>query len=72
MMRKIILSNFVSLDGYFTGPGDDLSWLNVNDEFLEYAEGMLNSVDVILFGRITYEMMKAYWTVDLVKVSDPV
>jgi len=71
-MRKIIVSNFVSLDGYFAGPNDDLSWHNVNDEFLQYAEDMLNSVDVILFGRITYQMMKAYWTMDSVKVSDPV
>jgi len=71
-MRKIIVSNFVSLDGYFAGPGDDLSWHNVNDEFFAYAEEMLNSADTMLFGRITYEMMKAYWTMESVKISDPV
>jgi dihydrofolate reductase len=71
-MRKIFISNFVSIDGYLAGPEGDLSWHNVNDEFLSYAAAMLESVDTILFGRLTYEMMAAYWTSDSVKTNDPI
>ena len=61
-MRKIIVSNMVTLDGYIEGPNRELDWHVLNDEFLKYAEDMLNAADVLLFGRVTYEMMAAYWT----------
>ncbi|MFE9955383.1 hypothetical protein [Micromonospora sp. NPDC005299] len=31
-MRRIIVALSVSLDGYFEGPGGDLSWHRVDDE----------------------------------------
>jgi len=72
IVRKIIVSNFVSLDGYIAGPNGELDWHIVNKEFLDYAEDMLNSVDTILFGRVTYEMMAAYWPKPEPKANDPV
>jgi dihydrofolate reductase len=71
-MRKLFISNLVSLDGYQAGPNGELDWFTVDKEFLEYAEDMMNSVDIILFGRITYEMMAAYWPMDHAKTSDPI
>jgi len=70
-MRKLILSNFVSLDGFIEGPNQELDWHNVNDEFLDYALNMLNDADIILFGRKTYEMMAAYWPTENVVANDP-
>jgi len=60
-MRKIIVSNLVSLDGFFEGPNRELDWFAVDEEFLEYARTLLTTVDTILFGRITYQHMAAYW-----------
>ena len=71
-MRKLITSNFVSLDGYLAGPGGDLSWHAVNDEFFSYAESMLEAAGTLVFGRKTYELMFSYWTQEQVKVDDPV
>jgi dihydrofolate reductase len=63
-MGKLIMWNLVTLDGYFEGPrkwdldfhnhvwGDDLERLSI--EQLEQSEGLL-------FGRVTYEGMAAYW-----------
>jgi len=71
-MRKVFVFNLVSLDGYFEGPNRDISWHNVDAEFNEYAVDMLNSVDTLLFGRVTYELMASYWpTPDVIK-SDPI
>src|ERR1700726_4944303 len=71
-MRKVILSNLVSLDGFFEGPNRELDWFVVNDEFFEYARELLNSVDTILFGRVTYEYMASYWPTPAAAGNDPV
>lgn len=73
-MRKVIVSNLISLDGYIDGPGKDLSWHSPGPEFFAYALKMLtDEVDTLLFGRITYQMMEAYWTGPVAeKSNDPV
>src|SRR5450432_241052 len=60
-MRKIIVSNLISLDGFFEGPNKELDWFVVEEEFFDFARNQLFEVDTILFGRITYEMMAGYW-----------
>ncbi len=32
-MRKLVVFNLVSLDGYFAGPDGNIDWHNVDDEF---------------------------------------
>lgn len=51
----------VTLDGYFEGPGHDLSWHNTDEEFVKFAEEQLDETDTLIFGRKTYEMMAAFW-----------
>ena len=60
-MRKVIVSNLVSLDGFFEGPNKELDWFVVEEEFFDFARNQLLEVDTILFGRVTYEMMAGYW-----------
>jgi dihydrofolate reductase len=60
-MRRIIVSNLMSLDGFFEGPNHELDWFVVDEEFFEYARDMLRGVDIILFGRKTYRYMADYW-----------
>jgi dihydrofolate reductase len=71
-MRKLFVFNLVSLDGYFEGPGKDISWHNVDAEFNEYAVDMLNSKDILLFGRVTYDLMAGYWPTPEAIKNDPV
>ncbi len=71
-MRKLFAFNLVSLDGYFEGLKRDISWHNVDAEFNEYAVEMLNSVDTLLFGRVTYELMASYWPTPDVMKNDPI
>jgi len=71
-MRKLFVFNLATLDGYFEGRKRDISWHNVDAEFNEYAVDMLNSVDMLLFGRVTYDLMAGYWpTPDAIK-NDPI
>jgi dihydrofolate reductase len=71
-MRKVIFFMFTSLDGFFEGPGRDISWHHVDEQFNEFAIEQLNSADTLLFGRVTYEMMASYWPTSAAKTDDPV
>jgi len=71
-MRKLFVFNLMSLDGYFEGVNRDLGWHNVDAEFNEYAHGMLDSVDLLLFGRVTYDLMARFWPSPEALRDDPV
>jgi dihydrofolate reductase len=60
-MRRLIVSNVMSLDGFFEDPDKKIDWFVIDEEFLQYAREMLRSTDTIVFGRATYEHMAAYW-----------
>lgn len=60
-MRKIIVSNLVSLDGFFEGADKEIDWFKTDESFFDYARQLLTEVDTILFGRVTYQMMAAFW-----------
>jgi dihydrofolate reductase len=72
-MRNIYLFMMVTLDGFFEGPKREIDWHNAdNSEFNDFAVDQLNHTGMILFGRVTYEMMASYWpTPDAVR-NDPV
>jgi dihydrofolate reductase len=60
-MRNVVLSMQVSLDGFIARPNGELDWHLVDGEFNEYAKDLLNSVDTLVFGRVTYQLMAASW-----------
>ncbi len=62
-MRKVIASEFVSLDGYMVGPNEDISWVmnSFNAEMSQYEVNLMKSMDTILLGRVTYEIMANHW-----------
>lgn len=72
-MRKIYLFSLVTLDGFFEGARKwELDWHNVDEEFQKFAIDQLNATDLLLFGRVTYEGMAAYWTTPDAMKNDPV
>jgi len=61
-MRKLIVFNQVSLDGYFTDVDGDMSWAHKQDaEWNAFVAENARSGGELLFGRITDELMKSYW-----------
>ena len=71
-MRKLSVFNLVTLDGYISGAGGDISWHRVDNEFQRYAEKNSNSGNTLLFGRVTYEMMAGYWPSPEALKDDPI
>lgn len=62
-MKKVIVSNIMSLDGFMAGPAGEIDWFAgfADPEFEEYAVTFISSIDTMLFGRVTYELMASYW-----------
>lgn len=64
-MRKLIMWNIITLDGYFDGNQNwDLPFHKVvwGQELEKLSLKQLNSADYLVFGRVTYEGMAAHWT----------
>ena len=70
-MRKVIFFNLTSLDGYFEGPGRDINWHHVDEEFNDFAIQQTGEFGALLFGRVTYELMANYWPTEAAKRDDP-
>jgi len=70
-MRKVIFFMLTSVDGFFEGAGHNIDWHNVDEEFNEFANEQLSSTDMLLFGRVTYELMASYWPTEQAKADDP-
>jgi dihydrofolate reductase len=71
-MRKIIISEMVTPDGYFAGPIGELDWFFWNEEMAKNAIDLMSIVDTILFGRVTYELMASYWPSASAPTEDPI
>ena len=71
-MRKLIFQMMVTLDGFFEGPQHEIDWHVVDDEFNQYAWELCAGLDTLLFGRLTYELMAAFWPSPRALRDDPV
>ena len=69
-MRKIVVSNYISLDGFIAGPNGEIDWFAWDDETAQYSKELADSFDTMLFGRVTYELMAGYWPT--VTTEDPI
>jgi dihydrofolate reductase len=60
-MRKVVVFNFVSLDGFFADEDGNLDWQIVDGEFNKAAVEIIQAFDTILFGRMTYQLFERFW-----------
>ncbi|MGV3508017.1 MAG: dihydrofolate reductase family protein [Sphingobacteriaceae bacterium] len=72
-MRKLIMWNIITLDGYFEGnqnwdlPFHEVVW---GQELEKLSIEQLNTADYLVFGRVTYEGMAAHWTKEQGEIAD--
>ena len=60
-MRKLVVCNIVSLDGFYSGPGGNVMAMPFDDGFSDYNAERLRAADTLLLGRTTYEGFRSYW-----------
>jgi len=70
-MRRVILQEFVTLDGLAAGPNGSTDFVPASTKgdrsFGEEQSRLMDALDTILLGRVTYEMFSRYWP----DVADP-
>ncbi len=61
-MRQVHVFDNVSLDGFFTDAKSDMSWAHKRDEeWNAFASSNAGGNAALLFGRVTYDQMAAFW-----------
>jgi dihydrofolate reductase len=60
-MRKLIVANIVSIDGFYSGPNDDVMAMPFDEPFDDYNAERLRAADTLLVGRRSFEGFKGYW-----------
>ncbi|HTE32880.1 MAG TPA: dihydrofolate reductase family protein, partial [Chryseolinea sp.] len=79
-MRKIIVTEFITLDGVIEAPGGDETnhphggWQTKysSSEAGKYKIDELSSVDTLLLGKTTYEVFASYWPTQTGDFADPI
>ncbi|MFA6958094.1 MAG: dihydrofolate reductase family protein [Thermoanaerobaculia bacterium] len=72
-MRKVVVFDQVSLDGYFVDARGDMSWAHKDDdEWNAFVEGNAAGGGGLAFGRVTYEMMASFWPTEQAKTHFPI
>src|SRR5262249_30791644 len=63
-MRKLIVFNHQTLDGYFVDMNGDMSWAKADHQDAErnaFVAENASGGGVLVFGRITYGLMASFW-----------
>jgi len=64
-MRKVVLQEFVSLDGQVAGPNDSVDFIPASTRsdpsFGQEQVVLIGTTDTLLLGRVTYWMFAGFW-----------
>lgn len=72
-MRQVSVFNFMTMNGFFKGPGGDIRWNgHRGGEERDYAVDSMQPGNIILMGRATYELMIQWWPTPQAIQADPV
>lgn len=73
-MRRLIVFNNVTVDGYFADKNGDMRWAHrqtQDPEFNAFIADNAGSDGQLLFGRKTYQMMASYWPTPMALQNEP-
>jgi dihydrofolate reductase len=74
-MRKLIAFNHVSLDGYFVDVNGGMSWAKSDLKDAEWNAFVAENAKgggMLVFGRVTYQLMASYWPTPIADQHDPI
>ena len=60
-MRKIIVTTWITLDGFIAGPNGEMDWIIVDETMGIYENDLVNSADTLILGRVTYQIFSGAW-----------
>ena len=60
-MSDIFLHINVSVDGFIEDREREMDWAFADDEWESYVNEVLGSIDAMIFGRVTHQLLAGYW-----------
>ncbi|GGO19113.1 dihydrofolate reductase family protein [Micromonospora parathelypteridis] len=60
-MRKIVVSMWITLDGFVAGPDDEMDWLLADDHLQKYERTLVDDAGSLMLGRITHADFASHW-----------
>ena len=60
-MRRLIVTNIVSLDGFYEGPGKNVMVLPMDQRFDAYNTERIKAADTLLLGRTSFDLFRNFW-----------
>ena len=60
-MRKVFLHIMMSLDGFIEDQHHEMDWHFADDEWEDYINDVLRSIDGMIFGRAAHKLLAQYW-----------
>ncbi|HTF19869.1 MAG TPA: dihydrofolate reductase family protein, partial [Chryseolinea sp.] len=72
-MRKITVFNFLTVNGFYKGDHEDISWHRHGGEEADFAGDAANPAqpNALMFGRVTYQMMAGFWPTEAGQKMNP-
>ncbi len=73
-MRKIIVFNHISLDGYFVDRNGQMNWAHSpadDQEWNAFVSQNASGSAVFLLGRVTYDLMAGFWPTPMAHQNMP-
>lgn len=60
-MSKIVVTMWITLDGFIVDSAGKLDWILGDDELSEYELNVMQNADIMIFGAKTYKDFAGYW-----------
>lgn len=62
-MRKLIVTMWVTLDGFIAGPNGEMNFVTdmFDEEMGKYEDNLVSSADTLILGRVTYQSFAGAW-----------
>jgi len=71
-MGQLTVYNFITINGFFKGLNEDISWAHrmSSEDEQKFAAQNAGGGATLVFGRVTYDMMKSYWPSEQAKKNN--
>lgn len=72
-MQKLVVFQTQSIDGYFVDRQGSMEWAkhDNDDEFMEFTKSNAQGGGTLVFGRVTYDLMRSFWPTPMAKQMMP-
>lgn len=62
-MRKLVVTMWMTLDGFISGPNGEMDWVaqHFDEAMGTYEDAVVSAADTLVLGRVTYESFAGSW-----------